>query len=247
MSMKKLIFAIVLLLVSQHSAWSQIAIGNDDEFSLDYNKPKQYEIGGITVSGIKFLDNYALIKLTGLEVGDKIQVPGDKISGAIKKLWVQGLFDDIQINVSKIDGELIFFDIVLKERPRLSRFSFDGIKKSEADDIRERIKLVSGKVVNDNLINNTKNNIEKSLKQPPPLRRRSHFLTEPFIWDRPLCCAAPARRSSTTNCCWPNWSRGLPKGSVLSMASRCGSIGKVCRSGAVFASTRSSSPVSTLR
>lgn len=159
--MKKLIFAILLLLVSQHSAWSQIAIGNDDEFTLDYNKPKQYEIGGITVSGIKFLDNYALIKLTGLEVGDKIQVPGDKISGAIKKLWVQGLFDDIQINVSKIDGELIFFDIVLKERPRLSRFSFDGIKKSEADDIRERIKLVSGKVVNDNLINNTKNNIEK--------------------------------------------------------------------------------------
>ncbi len=161
MSMKKLIFAIVLLLVSQHNAWSQIAIGNEDEFTLDYNKPKQYEIGGITVSGIKFLDNYALIKLTGLEVGDKIQVPGDKISGAIKKLWIQGLFDDIQINVSKIDGDLIFFDIALTERPRLSRFSFAGIKKSEADDIRERIKLVSGKVVNDNLINNTKNNIEK--------------------------------------------------------------------------------------
>ena len=161
MSMKKLIFAVLFLIFSQHQAWSQIAIGNEDEFSLDYNKPKQYEIGGITISGIKFLDSYALIKLTGLEVGDKIQVPGDKISGAIKKLWVQGLFDDIQINVTKVDGELIFFDIALKERPRLSRFSFSGIKKSEADEIRERIKLVSGKVVNDNLINNTKNSIEK--------------------------------------------------------------------------------------
>ena len=162
-SMRKLIFAIVFLIVaSNQNAWSQITVGGDDEeFALDYNKPKQYEIGGISVSGIKFLDNYALIKLTGLEIGDKIQIPGDKISGAIKKLWVQGLFDDIQINITKVDGQLIFFDIALKERPRLSRFSFVGIKKSEADDIRERIKLVSGKVVNENLINNTKNSIQK--------------------------------------------------------------------------------------
>lgn len=161
MSMKKLIIAILFITFSQHSAWSQIVIGNEDEFVLDYNKPQKYEIGGITVSGIKFLDNYALIKLTGLEVGDKIQIPGDKISGAIKKLWVQGLFDDIKINVTKIDGELIFLDIALKERPRLSRFSFAGIKKSEADDLRERIKLVSGKVLNENLVNNTRNSIQK--------------------------------------------------------------------------------------
>jgi len=161
MSMKKLIIAILFITFSQHSAWSQIVIGNEDEFVLDYNKPQKYEIGGITVSGIKFLDNYALIKLTGLEVGDKIQIPGDKISGAIKKLWVQGLFDDIKINVSKIDGELVFLDIALKERPRLSRFSFAGIKKSEADDLRERIKLVSGKVLNENLVNNTRNSIQK--------------------------------------------------------------------------------------
>src|SRR5574343_1250814 len=122
MSMKKLIIAILFITFSQHSAWSQIVIGNEDEFVLDYNKPQKYEIGGITVSGIKFLDNYALIKLTGLEVGDKIQIPGDKISGAIKKLWVQGLFDDIKINVTKVDGQLILLDIALKERPRLSRF-----------------------------------------------------------------------------------------------------------------------------
>lgn len=159
--MKKLVFVVFVFIITQNQAWSQIAIGGDEEITLDYNRPKEYEIGGITVSGIKFLDNYALIKLTGLEVGDKIQVPGDKISGAIKKLWIQGLFDDIQINITKIDGQLIFFDIKLKERPRLSRFSFAGIKKSEADDIRERIKLVSGKVVNENLINNTKNSIQK--------------------------------------------------------------------------------------
>lgn len=161
--MKKILIFISFLFIFINTSSAQISIGNDNELdiNLDYNRPKEYEIGGITVSGIRFLDNYALIKLTGLEVGDKIQVPGDKISGAIKKLWVQGLFDDIVVNITKIDGNLIFFDIVLKERARLSRFSFSGIKKSEADEIREKIKLTSGKVVNDNLLNNTENAIKK--------------------------------------------------------------------------------------
>jgi outer membrane protein insertion porin family len=162
--MKKIFFAILLLFSINTISYSQIVIGSESEeldFNLDYNKPREFEIGGITISGVKFLDSYALIKLTGLEIGDKVQIPGDKISGAIKKLWVQGLFEDIKISITKIDGNLVFLDINLTERPRLSRFSFSGIKKSEADDIRERIKLVSGKVVNDNLINNTKQNITK--------------------------------------------------------------------------------------
>lgn len=162
--MKKLLFALILLFTFNIDGFSQIVIGNTDDelnFTLDYNKPREFEIGGITISGIRFLDSYALVKLTGLEVGDKIQIPGDKISGAIKKLWIQGLFEDIQVSITKIDGNLAFFDIKLTERPRLSRFSFSGIKKSEADEIRERIKLVSGKVVNDNLINNTRQSILK--------------------------------------------------------------------------------------
>jgi outer membrane protein insertion porin family len=162
--MKKLFFALIIFFVFKIDGYSQIVIGNTDDelnFELDYNKPREFEIGGITVSGIRFLDSYALVKLTGLEVGDKIQIPGDKIAGAIKKLWVQGLFEDIQVSITKIDGNLAFFDIKLTERPRLSRFSFTGVKKSEADEIRERIKLVSGKVVNDNLINNTRQSILK--------------------------------------------------------------------------------------
>lgn len=161
-NMKKIILIISLAVFTMSAVDAQIRIaGQLDNFALDYSKPKDFEIGGISISGVKFLDNAALIKLTGLEVGDKIQVPGDKISGAIHKLWKQGLFDDVQMNISRIEGNLMFFDIVLKERARLSRFSFSGIKKSEADEIREKIKLISGKVVNDNLINNTKNIIKK--------------------------------------------------------------------------------------
>lgn len=160
--MKKILLIISLIVFAMGAVDAQIRIaGQIDNFELDYSKPKDFEIGGITISGVKFLDNAALIKLTGLEVGDKIQVPGDKMSGAIHKLWKQGLFDDVQMNITRIEGNLMFFDIVLKERARLSRFSFSGIKKSEADEIREKIKLISGKVVNDNLINNTKNIIKK--------------------------------------------------------------------------------------
>lgn len=176
---KYLIIIITLFFTSINYSYSQITIGGEEEIILDYNRPKEYEIGGITVVGVRFLDNFALVKLTGLEVGDKIQVPGDKISGAIKKLWVQGLFDDIAVNIKKVDGNLIFLEVVLRERPRLSRFSFSGIKKTEADEIREKIKLVSGKVLNDNLLNNTENLIKKYYAEKGYLNAKIDLIQTP--------------------------------------------------------------------
>jgi len=176
---KYLIIIVTLFFTSINYSYSQITIGGEEEIILDYNRPKEYEIGGITVVGVRFLDNFALVKLTGLEVGDKIQVPGDKIAGAIKKLWVQGLFDDIAINIKKVDGELIFLEVVLKERARLSRFSFSGIKKTEADEIREKIKLVSGKVLNDNLLNNTENLIRKYYAEKGYLNAKIELIQTP--------------------------------------------------------------------
>lgn len=122
---------------------------------VDYADPVDYEIGGITVSGVKYLDNNALITLSGLSVGDKIKIPGDKTAKAIEKLWAQGLFEYIKIEISKIQGTIIFLNIDLKERPRLTRFSFTGIRKGEADDIREKIKLTRGDIVTDHLIMKT--------------------------------------------------------------------------------------------
>jgi len=125
----------------------------------DYANPVEYEIGGITITGVKYLDNNALITLSGLSVGDKIKIPGEKISKAIEKLWSQGLFESIKIEVTKVQGTLIFLNIDLVERPRLSRFSFTGVRKSEADDIRERIKLTRGDIVTDHLIMKTNTKI----------------------------------------------------------------------------------------
>ncbi|MCX6234584.1 MAG: BamA/TamA family outer membrane protein [Bacteroidetes bacterium] len=139
---------------------AQISISGDLS-EMDYARPLEYEIGGITFSGIQYMDNNVLTMLSGLSVGDKITIPGDKISDAIKNLWQQGLFEDIQITATRIEGDVIFLNIFIKERPRLSKFSILGVKKSESDNIRDEIKLVTGDVVTDNLIIRTSNTIKK--------------------------------------------------------------------------------------
>jgi outer membrane protein insertion porin family len=138
------------------TAFSQITL-TDNLSGIDYAAPKEYEIGGITVSGVQYLDNNVLIMLSGLTVGDKIMIPGKKITEAIEALWKQGLFEDIKISATKIQGDIIFLDIYLQERPKLSKFSFSGVKKSEADKLREEIKLTRGDVVTENVIVNVKN------------------------------------------------------------------------------------------
>jgi len=128
--------------------------------TIDYAQPKEYEIGGVTISGVEYLDQNVLLYLTGLEIGQVIPIPGDEITQAVKKLWDQGLFSDVKISLVKVINDRAFIDIYLEERPRLARFSFSGIKKAEADDIRDLIKLVKGTQVTENTLLSA----EKSIK-----------------------------------------------------------------------------------
>ncbi len=148
-----------MLMLTVMVSFGQVNIGQEEE--VDYMNPVDYEIGGITISGVKYLDNSALIMLSGLSVGDKVQIPGESISNAVNNLWDQGLFENVIISATKIQGGLIFLNLYMKERPRLGSFSFSGIKKAEADDIRDEIKLASGDVVTDNLLIRTKNIIQQ--------------------------------------------------------------------------------------
>jgi outer membrane protein insertion porin family len=134
---------------------------NNTQNEIDYKNPKRYEIGGITVTGVQFLDPNTLISITGLKVGDEIEVPGEDIANAIQKLWQQGILGDIKVYASKIEGKYIFLEFELKERPRLTKFTFKGIKKGQADDIREKIRLIRGRVVTDALLKNTQNTVKK--------------------------------------------------------------------------------------
>ena len=121
----------------------------------NYAQPKEYVIASIEVEGLRVLDKNALISLTGLKVGDNIKIPGDKASNALRKLWKYGLIGDAGLRIDKIEGENIFLTFVLNERPRLTGFTFEGIKQSKETELREDLNLIRGKIISDAVIRNT--------------------------------------------------------------------------------------------
>ncbi|MES2704723.1 MAG: POTRA domain-containing protein [Bacteroidota bacterium] len=114
----------------------------------DPAKPKEFELAGITVTGTKYLDQDLLIAVTNLVVGQKVRLPNDEsFAKAIRALWKQELFSDIQISVTKYIDDKVFINIAVEERPRLSKFSFRNIKTSEAKELKNKVSLVTNKVV----------------------------------------------------------------------------------------------------
>lgn len=160
--MRKLVVLLTLFSVFfVGGSFAQTEINESLNQDIDFSNPKEYELGGITVSGVSFLDESVLITLTGLNVGERYKIPGEKIASAIENLWKQGLLADIKVTASKIIGDRIFLNFQLSERPRLSKFAFSGISKNEADKLREKLQLVKGKVITENLIQMTKNQVRE--------------------------------------------------------------------------------------
>lgn len=139
------------------TAHSQTLIGN----GVDYKDPKAYRIGGITVLGAKFADVQAIKLFSGLQEGQEIMIPGDDITDAIRKLWKQKLFTNIAISVAEFRGQDVFLLIELEEMPRVARYTFTGIKKSAAENLREKLDIRTGVVCNENLKSNSVNAIKK--------------------------------------------------------------------------------------
>lgn len=132
---------------------------------ISYLNPQEFTIGGTTVSGTQFLDKSVLVTISKLTTGDKIMVPGDATSNAVKNLWAQGLFDDVKLNIAEIRGDSIFFDIVVVERPRLTRIDLLGLKKGEVTDVKAKLNDKTGKVVNENLLKTTTDIIKKHFNE----------------------------------------------------------------------------------
>ncbi len=101
---------------------------------VDYASPQTYEIGGIEVKGANYTDANGIIGISGLTVGSTIKIPSDKIAMAIRKLWKQGLFVDLNVNVQKVVGDIVFLEIVVKEYPRFARHGYVGIPKAQHED-----------------------------------------------------------------------------------------------------------------
>ncbi|MBN2729437.1 MAG: outer membrane protein assembly factor BamA [Bacteroidales bacterium] len=142
----------------------------DKIINIDYKNPRTYEIAAISVSGVQYLQNSDIvIMLSGLSVGQKIKIPGDELSSAIEKIFKQGLFEEVEISVTAVQGDFIYLDIYLQERPVLSKFSFTGVNRNEADNLKEKIGLARGDVVSENTIMTAKRLI------------RSHFVDKGFL------------------------------------------------------------------
>jgi len=120
---------------------------------VDYETVKEYEIGGIKVTGLKYRDSKAIIAVSGLRVGKKIKIPGQEIPNAIRQLLRLQLFSDIEIILEKTIGDVAFLDIQLIERPTLSRYSYTGVKKSQHDDLNETLQnlILKGGIITEDM------------------------------------------------------------------------------------------------
>jgi len=147
---------------------------------LDYFQPKEYIIGGTTLSGAQFIDKEVIITLSKLIKGESILLPGEATSTAIKTLWAQGLFDDVELNISKLVGDTVYFDIQVVERPRLSSFELNGLSKSQKTDITEKLNSKSGKsIINENTYNSTTGIINKYLAEKGYFFTKIDYKTKP--------------------------------------------------------------------
>ncbi len=165
--MKKSLLVLFCLVLAS-SSMAQVRLGQSryanakpiDIMELNYSKPQKYRIAEIKAVGLTTLDEIAILSLSGLKVDDVIEVPGDAISNALKKLWGQGIIGDVKVLVTKVEGDDIYLLLDLTERPRFSRVEFSGISKTQESELKDKVNI-RGRVVRDDVLNTAKRNIEK--------------------------------------------------------------------------------------
>lgn len=128
---------------------------------IDPAEPKEYTIAEVTVSGTQFLDPNSMISISGLKPGDKIRVPGPAVTSSIRRMMDFGTLDDVEILATKVEAEKIWLNIHIKERPRLYKVSFSGIRKGERETLNDKVKLIKGRVITPTVIKNTQLIIKK--------------------------------------------------------------------------------------
>lgn len=152
------LLAFISIVVFTGNLFGQVTTWSLDDIS--YANPKAFVIRGIQVKGAIRTDVHAIKIISGLAVDEKIMVPGDDISKAVKNLWDQELFADVYITAEKVQGDDIFLVIHVKEKPRLHKFRFVGEPRARIkNDLREKIKLVKGQILTNHRVAQVENTV----------------------------------------------------------------------------------------
>ena len=118
--------------------------------------PHTYKLAGLAVSGIDGYEDYVLTGISGLSIGQELEIPGTAITDAVKRYWKHGLFSDVSISADSIVGDNIYLRINLLPRPRISTINYNGLKKSERDDMEKKLGLLKGGQITPNMISRAK-------------------------------------------------------------------------------------------
>ena len=154
--MRKLFIVLGIAFCALQVAEAQVRYGVNagQGVQIDYSNPKVFEIADIKFTGLNVLEERALISFTGIKVGDRIPIPGNEISSAIKKLWKQGIIANVEFWLTKIEGDRAYLEVRLTERPRVLSFDIEGVNSTQRSDIMDQVGIV-GKVASAPLIKNT--------------------------------------------------------------------------------------------
>src|SRR5690625_1760027 len=117
------------------------SLGLNEDVPFSFANPQHYVIAAVRVTGSNYLDPSLIASVTGIYRGEKIVLPGDQLSDAIKKLWSQQLFANVAILIDKIQGDKIYLNIHVTERPRLAHFYFKGVSRTQASELKDKVSL----------------------------------------------------------------------------------------------------------
>lgn len=144
----------ICLLVSGFAAQAQDKIVHPD---ISYaGTPLTVTIAGIAVTGAEGYEDYMLTGISGLSVGQEVELPGDEITNAVKHYWRYGLFSDVSVGVDSLIHDKAYIHIRLRLRPRVSTINYVGVKKSERTDLEERLGLLKGAQITPNMVDRAK-------------------------------------------------------------------------------------------
>ncbi|MBT8314064.1 MAG: outer membrane protein assembly factor BamA, partial [Maribacter sp.] len=152
-------------------------VTNTNAQDISYEDGKKYILGGLEVTGLQSYNEQTVKTYTGLRVGQPITLPGEQISAIINKLWGLELFTDIDFYITDIQGENVFLELKILERPTLSKVSINGVKDRKVDEILKDTDLKKGKKITESLIANSKNYLQNKFKKKGYLNTKVNIIT----------------------------------------------------------------------